>query len=245
MLDALLDLAKEQRLIVLYIIVQLRLALKEAMFGIAAHQIEGGGKSVDRFLAGSLQRPQPSEVDVRVADASHRFRTRGHGDLFDFRFSELEGLLDGRVEFFGAGIAVVDSVEGFNQKQFAHVYRIIKEQRFGGYLLQKKAGDTFNSLYAFTLDECYPEDFAMSNYYTATFPESFFTKIRMCTIPTKDGRITLTDAHFKVVKNGDISETAIKNEEAFGLYLKKYFRLDLDRIKESWEGSQNQHLHSG
>ena len=138
-------------------------------------------------------------------------------------------------------IAPLLLVEGSNQKQFAHVYRIIKEQRFGGYLLQKKAGDTFNSLYAFTLDECYPEDFAMSNYYTATFPESFFTKIRMCTIPTKDGRITLTDAHFKVVKNGDISETAIKNEEAFGLYLKKYFRLDLDRIKESWEGSQNQH----
>ena len=52
-------------------------------------------------------------------------------------------------------------------------------------------------------------------------------------MPTKEGRITLTDTHFKIIKNEDIIENEIKNEEEFNNYLKKYFRLDLDDIK-SW-----------
>jgi N-hydroxyarylamine O-acetyltransferase len=129
-------------------------------------------------------------------------------------------------------IAPLLFVENSDQKQFAHVYRIIKDPRFDGYLLQKKKGEIYNSLYTFTLDECYPEDFVMSNYYTATFPESLFVMMRMCTIPTKEGRITLTDTHLKIVKNGDTSESKIKNEEEFSRHLKEYFRLDLGRIKE-------------
>jgi N-hydroxyarylamine O-acetyltransferase len=128
-------------------------------------------------------------------------------------------------------IAPLLLVEGMDQKQFAHIYRIIKEPRFGGYLLQKKAGDTYNSMYAFTMDECYPEDFIMSNHYTATFPESFFKIMRMCTMPTKEGRITLTDDQFKVIKNGNTAETEINNEDEFNRYLKQYFKLDLDSIK--------------
>ena len=127
-------------------------------------------------------------------------------------------------------IAPLLLVEGTDQTQFAHTYRIVKESRFGGYLLQKKAGDAYNSMYAFTMDECYPEDFVMSNHYTASFPASFFKVMRMCTMPTKEGRITLTDTHFKVIENGDVTENEIKNEEEFRRHLKKYFRLDPDRM---------------
>ena len=118
-----------------------------------------------------------------------------------------------------------------DQKQFAHIYRIMREPRFNGYLLQKKTGNTYNSMYAFTMEECYPEDFIMSSHYTATFPESFFKLMRMCTMPTKEGRITLTDKHFKVIQNGDITESEIKDEEDFNRYLKQYFSLDLNGIK--------------
>jgi N-hydroxyarylamine O-acetyltransferase len=117
------------------------------------------------------------------------------------------------------------------QKQFAHEYRVIRETRFGGYLLQKKGGEAFNSLYAFTLEPCFPDDFVMSNHFTATFPGSFFKMMRMCTMPTKDGRITLTDTHFKILKNGDVSETGLKNGEEFNGILKQHFSLDLDQVK--------------
>ncbi len=119
--------------------------------------------------------------------------------------------------------------ENTDQKQYAHVYNLIKEPQYG-YLLRKKTGDKYNNLYAFTLEECRPEDFIMSNHFTATYPESFFLLMRMCTMPTKEGRITLTDTHFKVIENGDIKETEIKNEEEFRTCLKDYFRLDLEKI---------------
>ncbi|MBN1904198.1 MAG: arylamine N-acetyltransferase [Deltaproteobacteria bacterium] len=121
------------------------------------------------------------------------------------------------------------------QKQFAHEYRVVKENRFNGFLLQKRAGDIFNSMYAFTIERCYPDDFVMSNHFTATFPGSFFKMMRMCTMPTKDGRITLTDTHFKVVKNGDISEKGLKNGEEFQNFLKQHFSLDLDHVKTGKE----------
>lgn len=119
--------------------------------------------------------------------------------------------------------------ENTTQKQFAHTYRIVSDPEFG-YVLQKKEGDNYISLYAFTLDKCYPEDFEMSNHYTATFPESFFMKMRMCTMPTKEGRITLVDNQFKTVKNGFTEEKPVKNEDDFKRYLGEYFGLNPDGI---------------
>jgi N-hydroxyarylamine O-acetyltransferase len=120
--------------------------------------------------------------------------------------------------------------ENTEQPQFAHTYRLLTHSTFG-YVLQKKDEDGYHPLYAFTLDECSPEDFLMSNHFTSTFPESFFLKMRMCTMPTKEGRITLTDSHFKVVKNNDVLDTPITNDYEFTAALKKHFGLDLTLIK--------------
>jgi len=120
--------------------------------------------------------------------------------------------------------------ENTEQKQFAHTYHLITHPTFG-YVLQKKKEDGFYPLYAFTLEECSPEDFLMSNHFTSTFPESFFLTMRMCTMPTKDGRITLTDSHFKVVDKNDVLDTPIANENEFITVLKERFGLDLDSIR--------------
>jgi arylamine N-acetyltransferase len=114
--------------------------------------------------------------------------------------------------------------ENTEQQQFAHTYRISTHSKFG-YLLQKKNEDGYYPMYAFTLEECSPEDFLMSNHFTATFPGSFFLTMRMCTMPTKDGRITLTDSHFKVVKNNDVQITPIASEDQFITLLKSHFNL--------------------
>jgi N-hydroxyarylamine O-acetyltransferase len=120
--------------------------------------------------------------------------------------------------------------ENTEQKQFAHTYRITTHPTLG-YVLQKKNEGGYYPLYAFTLDECSPEDFLMSNHFTATFPESFFLKMRMCTMPTKEGRITLTDSHFKAVKDTEVVEKPIANEFEFTAILKEYFSLDLALVK--------------
>ena len=119
---------------------------------------------------------------------------------------------------------------GADQKQFTHTYRFLEDPKFG-YILQERKGEEYHYMYAFTLEECYPMDFIMSNYFTATFPDSFFIKMKMCTIPTKDGRITLTDDRLKIVSNGKVTERQLNDEEEYNELLKKYFKLDLDRIK--------------
>jgi N-hydroxyarylamine O-acetyltransferase len=120
--------------------------------------------------------------------------------------------------------------ENTEQKQFAHTYRLITDSSLG-YVLQKKNEDGYNPLYAFALDECSPEDFLMSNHFTSTFPESFFLKMRMCTMPTKDGRITLTDDHFKMVEKNDVLDLPIANEDEFNAALKEHFGLNLALIR--------------
>ena len=119
--------------------------------------------------------------------------------------------------------------EVLDQGQFAHTYRLRKDPKYR-YVLQKKIEDKYIYLYAFTLDECCPMDFIMSNHFTSTFPESFFVKTRMCTMPTREGRITLTDARFKIITNGNVTERAIENDDEFNRVLKRYFNLDLDLI---------------
>lgn len=117
-----------------------------------------------------------------------------------------------------------------DQKQFTHTYRLLEDPKFG-YILQEKEGEEYRYMYAFTLEECYPADFIMSNHFTSTFPDSFFIKMKMCTIPTKDGRITLTDDHLKIVSNGEVTERQLNGDGEYNELLKKYFKLDLDRIK--------------
>lgn len=120
--------------------------------------------------------------------------------------------------------------EGIDQQQFGRTYRLLKDPKFG-YALQNKVEDEYHYMYAFTLDECYPADYVMSSHFTSTFPHSWFTKMRFCTMPTKKGRITLTDECFKVVANGQVSEAKISDEDDFNEMLKKYFAIDLDLIK--------------
>lgn len=119
---------------------------------------------------------------------------------------------------------------GVEQQQFDHTYRLIKDLKFG-YVLQNKVEDEYRYMYTFTLDECYPADYLMSNHFTSTFRDSWFTQMKFCTMPTKEGRITLTDEHFKIIEKGEVSEIKVSNNDQFKELLKKYFAIDLDLIK--------------
>ncbi|MBN2338188.1 MAG: arylamine N-acetyltransferase [Acidobacteria bacterium] len=120
--------------------------------------------------------------------------------------------------------------EGTEQPQFSHAYRLTNHTPLGR-LLQKKEGDRFRPLYAFTLEECFPDDFLMANHFTSTFPGSFFLTMRMCTRPTPDGRVTLTDDRFKVVHSGEVSERPVADASEFSALAREHFGLDPERIR--------------
>ena len=120
---------------------------------------------------------------------------------------------------------------GLEQQQFINTYRFLIDPEFG-YVLQRKVNDTYQYMYAFKLDKCYPVDFLMSNHFSATYPESLFVKMKFCTRPTPEGRITLTDGHFKVTSNGCVMDKEISGDAEFNELLRKYFDLNLELLRD-------------
>ncbi|MGI6659684.1 MAG: arylamine N-acetyltransferase family protein [Dethiobacteraceae bacterium] len=118
---------------------------------------------------------------------------------------------------------------GVDQQQFTHTYRLEYDEDFG-YILQNKIGDEYRTMFAFKLDPCNLADCQMSNHYMATYPESFFRKFRMVTMPTVEGRITLNHNTLKFYTNGQLTETELNSKEELKEALKKHFNLDLDVI---------------
>jgi N-hydroxyarylamine O-acetyltransferase len=86
-------------------------------------------------------------------------------------------------------------------------------------------------MYAFTLDECLPDDYELSNHYTSTHPASFFRMMKFVTLPTPAGRITLTDSSFKTVSHGQAAETPVSGDAEFTALLARHFGLDFDSIR--------------
>lgn len=67
--------------------------------------------------------------------------------------------------------------------------------------------------YRFTLEPHALQEFAPMCDYQQYDPASHFTKRRICSMATPEGRITLTDAKLIVTKNGERTETPVAAEE--------------------------------
>ncbi|SEA60489.1 arylamine N-acetyltransferase family protein [Bizionia paragorgiae] len=77
--------------------------------------------------------------------------------------------------------------------------------------------------YIFTTDSREFTDFqAMCNYHQ-TNPDSHFTQKRLISLPTTDGRRTITGDTLKITASGTTTETIIKNEKEFRQYLRDLF----------------------
>lgn len=87
----------------------------------------------------------------------------------------------------------------------------------------KKDGETWQSEYIFKdLERDLSEFTEMCNYHQ-TSPESHFTRGKLCSIMTENGRKTLTDKMFIETKNGERKETIVDSEEKFNEILKREF----------------------
>jgi len=115
-------------------------------------------------------------------------------------------------------------------QQLMNVYMFKYDERFG-YILHRQAGGDFVPMYAFTTAECLPEDYILSNHYTSTYPGSYFRAMRMITMPTAYGRITLTDHHIKLNVDGTIRQKDITEDE-FQALLADQFGLFWDEITD-------------
>ena len=106
------------------------------------------------------------------------------------------------------------------------VYRIVDEGPFLT-LMQRNEGQEWKAQYRFTLQPHEFADYAEMCRYHQTSPESHFTRGRICSLATADGRITLSDMRLITSKNGAKEERTLANEEEYATVLREQFDIRL------------------
>ncbi len=95
-------------------------------------------------------------------------------------------------------------------------------------IVQQQLQDgSWKSQYQFTLQPRQLSDFALRCHFQQTSPDSHFTSQRVCTLPTAEGRITLSD--LKLIRTTGLTreEHMLKDEDEWRLVLGQYFGVKL------------------
>ena len=110
-------------------------------------------------------------------------------------------------------------------RQFLWEYRLRQEgpER----VLQSLDNGVWQDMYAFTLEEALPVDFAMANYYTSTYPNSPFVRGLRVQRQGREMRLYLLNRQISEVRGAERRETLIEGDatlldvlaERFGLVL--------------------------
>jgi len=174
---------------------------------------------------------------ARVRRNADRVRARTHMLL---RVALDDGPWICDVGFGGYGLLKpLPLVEGRAFRQYAWTYRIKPEDDLK--VLQLLQGGTWNDLYAFTLERCYPMDYEVANYYVSTHPESLFVKHLTVQRATPQARFLLSASEL-LIDNGDRQQRqAIAGHTArldalrhyFGLLFPSDTRFDLPRVNRA------------
>ncbi len=105
--------------------------------------------------------------------------------------------------------------------------RLVAAEPFGT-MLQTLSGDRWRNLYSIDMEYVGPGDITYGNYYTATHPDSIFTRNRIASLPTPEGRITLLNKKLKLIKNSDEQVSDLPDDHRYLGALKTFFGIELD-----------------
>ncbi len=81
--------------------------------------------------------------------------------------------------------------------------------------------------FVFTTDSRRLEEFAIMCHYHQTSPDSVFTKQRLVTLATPNGRLTLTDESFNMTENDNEITEAVESKEQMEDLLQKHFKISV------------------
>jgi len=128
---------------------------------------------------------------------------------------------------FGDGfIDPLRLVPGEEQPQYGSSYRI--QEHNGSLVLERSQGDYgWNLQYAFSLTPRKLQEFAPMCHYHQTSPDSPFTRKRVCSRASEDGRITVTADRVIITRNGDREERPLGSEEEWKAALQQHFGIVL------------------
>lgn len=115
------------------------------------------------------------------------------------------------------------------QAQGRRAYRILPDgDRL--ILMQREADDEWKAEYRFTLQAYQYDDYAEMCRYHQTSPLSSFTQRRVCSLATREGRVTLSEMRFITTsENGEQKERILLNEEEYAATLREHFGIVMTR----------------
>jgi len=125
-----------------------------------------------------------------------------------------------------------------DQRQGKQTFRIIRSD--SQLVLMRRDGDTeWKPQYRFTLQPHTYADYDEMCRYHQTSAESHFTKARLCSVTTGDGRITLSGMRLITTSSEGRQEQVLASEEEYAAVLKDQFGIDLSqRVATNTSGSQ-------
>ncbi len=109
------------------------------------------------------------------------------------------------------------------QRQGRRIYQIVPD---GDRLIlsQREGDDKWETQYRFTLQPYDYCDYAEMCRYHQTSPQSHFTRARICSRATKEGRVTLSEMRFIITtKNGEQQEQILADQEEYEATLREHF----------------------
>jgi N-hydroxyarylamine O-acetyltransferase len=115
---------------------------------------------------------------------------------------------------------------GMEQPQGRRRFRIIDEQD-SLQMEMAEAGRSWKRQYSFSLVPRQLGDFAQMCHYHQTSPESPFTRRRVCSRATGDGRITLAGQRLIITRDREKEESLLASDKDWHEALNKYFQVVL------------------
>lgn len=105
------------------------------------------------------------------------------------------------------------------------------EQEGETYYLERRNGDNRShakTLYRFTLQAREPSEFDDMCHYHSTSPQSHFTQRLVCSRPTENGRVTLSENKLIITEDHQRHESTLHSEDERRATLMRYFGIDLE-----------------
>ena len=124
---------------------------------------------------------------------------------------------------------------GIEQRDPAGSFHILQiEDRFQ---MERAEPDGWRRQYSFSLEPRRLQDFAAMCRHHQTSPDSSFTRNRICSLATPDGRITLSDMKFMVTRKGQREERILNSEHERAALLREKFGItEPAHVRSSDEG---------
>lgn len=163
----------------------------------------------------------PETCEARVRHLGADLRPRTHMVL-TLRLEGREWLAD--VGFGGDGLIEPIALDGSSSEQLGIVYRVGRDGPLR--VLQRRAADGWQDLYAVHPDPVYPIDYEAANWFTSTHPHSPFV-LNLTVQRVVDGaRHILRNLTYSIARGADIQTREITRSELVPL-LRDTFGLDV------------------